>query len=168
MSWSPYRLILNPGFAQGGASGFGNPQETFIVGFGPGGVPADIPVWPGGSYSASGTSNLAIEKVAGTMYGWDAICEIPPSGADLLMDIIRYRGNPAVTGSIFNDSTQYIRIPDGAAGVQSGFTFGLNSDIQKDDLLQLVVMQVGSMSPGQRATVNLYWKNIPQIRPISS
>lgn len=172
MQYSPYRLIVETGFPQGGASGFGNPQETFIVGFGPGGVPADIPAWPNnGTFATSGTSNLAIEKVVGTMFGWDALCEVPPSGSDLLFDIQRYRhiGLPdASVVSIFAGSGDFIRIPDGSAALQSGTKFNPNtSDIQVDDQLQLIVMQIGSIAPGQRATVNLYWKNIPTIGPTS-
>lgn len=154
--FSPYRLIANAGFIQG-ATGFGTPQEVFIVGFGPGGVPADIP--------ASGTSNLAIEKTPGTLFGWDALCEVAPSGQDVLFDILKYRGtDPPV--SIFADSSQYIRIPDGNNQLQSGTAFGQYNDIQINDLLQLVVMQVGTTAAGQRATVNLYWKVVPATSPV--
>ncbi len=153
--FSPYRLIVNAGFIQG-ASGFGTPQEVFIVGFGPGGVAAPIPL--------SGTSNLAIEKIPGTMFGWDAIAEGAPTGADLLFDILKFRGtDPGV--SVFADSSQYIRIPAGSTTLQSGTLFGTNNDVKIDDRLQLVVMQVGSTNPGMRATVNLYWKVVPVTSP---
>lgn len=147
MEWSPYRLIFEPGFQQG-VSGFGNPQETFIVGFGPGGVAADIP--------ASGTSNQAIEKVVGTCYGWDVLCEVPPVGADLIFDVYKYRGSdPPV--SLFGSGPKIV-VPDGHVGLVSGTLFGPDADIQINDRLQLYVVQVGSTTPGQRATVNLYWK----------
>jgi hypothetical protein len=155
VQFSPYRLAVNAGFIQG-ATGFGTPQEVFIVGFGPGGVAAPIPL--------NGTSNLAIEKIPGTMFAWDAICEVAPVGNDLLFDILKFRGtDPPV--SVFANSSQYIRIPAGSTQLQSGTLFGIANDVQIDDLLQLVVMQVGSSSPGMRATVNLYWKVIPPTSP---
>lgn len=158
--YSPYRLIFQPGFP--GPNNFGTPQDTFYIGFLPGGLPGPIP--------AGGKSTLSVERIPGTLYAWDAVAEINTGVADSVFDVQRTRttidpvtNDPVTTVvSLFDDPSQYITIPGGSTLIASGTLFSLtNADIMVDDILQLVVISVDGTSPAQRATVNLFWRNNP-------
>jgi len=152
--FSPYRMIFQPGFS--GPNNFGTPQDTFYIGYLPGGLPGPIP--------AGGTSTLSVETVPGILFGWDAVAEINNGTADTVFDILRTRteGGVTTTVSIFNDPSQYITIPGGSTLIASGTAFSTTSnDIRQGDILQLVVISVDGSSPAERATVNLFWKNNP-------
>lgn len=155
--FSPYRLIFSPGFA--GPNNFGTPQDTFYIGFLPGGLPGPIPA-PGATVG----STLSVESVPGILFGWDAIAEINIGAAATVFDVRRTRtvNGVNVTVSIFDDPSQYITIPGGSLLLASGTVFSkTNSDIQYGDRLQLRVVSVDGTNPAQRATVNLFWKNMP-------
>lgn len=156
--FSPYRLIFQPGFP--GPNNFGKPSDTFYVGFGPGGTPLNIP--------AGGTSTLNVEFVPGILFGWDAVANVA-GASDIVFDVMRTRTVSGVTTtvSIFGSGPKIV-IPAGSLLLAAGTTFDLTAnDIQQGDFLQLVVVSVDPTTPGQRATVNLYWKNVPATGAVS-
>jgi hypothetical protein len=114
--------------------------STFVFGRGIHGDRADI-------IQASDT-NLFIAKIPGTLFGWDAIAQTAPLGADLIFDIFQ-NGT-----SIF--SSTLIHIPNGSTALHSGAGFAATT-VVAGDLFRAVCTQVGSASPGQSATINLYW-----------
>lgn len=146
--YSPFREMFQPGFA--GASGFGVPQAEFVFGIGLNGGPADI--------VADSTTNLVIVKTQGVVYGWDAVAEVPPAGGDTLFTILRTRKGETV--DMFAGAP--IRIPGGASGVVGKLVPPYGAlDVKINDQLQGLVVAVAGDFPGQRATVNLYWKAGP-------
>jgi hypothetical protein len=177
---SPFRVIFQPGFS--GPNNLGTPSDTFYVGFGPNGQPANIP--------ALGTSTISREQLPGSLYAWDATIENPGASA-VVMDVLRMRTitdpvtmiatttvvsifgvadpNPALlpggTGAAIPATTTAvgpITIPPNSILTAVGFAFDpAASDILTGDILQLVVLSVDGTTPGQRATVNLFWKNSP-------
>lgn len=149
MQFSPYRWMFSPGFADGTVTpgALGDPNFSWEVGFLPGGLPGDLPL--------DGTSGLSLPlTVAGTPYAWKALLEVGPVGADVLMDVLVFRGSsPAV--SLFTGAP--ITIPDGTGDrVEVAARITGAMDLQIGDRLQLKVTQIGSTTPGQRATVGLY------------
>lgn len=152
--YSPFRLVFQPGFP--GLSFFGNPSDTFYIGIAPGGLPGNIPQ-PGATVG----STLGIEKTTGICYGWDAIANFA-GASDIVFDVLKIRGSNAPV-SIFGTGPM-ITIPAGSTLIASGTFFDpAQADIMIDDVLQLVVVSVDPTVPGQRATVNLYWRNAPPL-----
>ena len=121
---------------------------------------------------------------------WDATVE-NPGASDIVMDILRMRTiidpvtmvvtttvvslfgvadpNPALlpggTGAAISATTTAvapITIPANSILTAVGTAFDPTAnDILTGDILQLVVLSVDGTTPGQRATVNLFWKNSP-------
>lgn len=155
LQYSPFRVMFNPGFADGTVTpaALGDPNFSWEVGFLPGGMPGDLPVAVAG---VGATSGLTLPlTVAQTAYAWKAVLEVGPVGADVVMDVLVFRGtDPAI--SLFNGGAP-IDIPDGTgdrvevAGVITGAI-----DLAVGDRLQLQVIQIGISVAGQRATVGLY------------
>ncbi len=151
---SPYRRIFQPGFPDGATqlapTNWGTPQETLQFGIGTDQGPADL--------IAGGTTPFGIEKFGGILYGWDAVCEVGPVGADIIIDVNR-SNDDTDAASIFGDIK--IVIPDGtpANTLVRGTSFSATNNIVGiDDRLQGLILQVGSSVPGQRVTINLYWR----------
>lgn len=120
------------------------PQATFIFGRDGAGGPADVAV--------NQTTNTPIARTGGVLIEWDAIAETGPVGADLIIDI-------QLNGvSIFG--TTKLVIPAGTADNTrvSGTGFLGSVIISPGDRLQGIVKQVGSTTPGQSVTVQLYWE----------
>lgn len=152
VQYSPFRYIFHLGLSSVLAS------EKWTVGFLPGGLPGDIPAGP----PPAGTSELTIIETDGTPYKWEALAEIGPVGADIIIDILYFRGVAAGV-SIFGTGTKIV-IPDGTTNrtiVVSG-TLTDPKALQIGDRLQLSVIQVGLVTAGQRARVELFWSKTVQ------
>ncbi len=180
VTYSPFRVMFQPGFT--GPNNLGTPSDNFYVGFGPQGVAANIPLL--------GQSTIQYEQIPGTLYAWDATVE-NPGASPIVMDVLRMRTiidpvtliatttvvsifgvadpNPALlpggTGSAVAatpTAVTPITIPANSILTAVGTAFDpAASDILSGDILQLVVLSVDGTTPGQRATVNLFWKNAP-------
>lgn len=147
--YSPFRWMFNPGFPDGTVTpgSLGVPNYSWEIGFLPGGMPGDLPL--------GGTSGLTGVFTPGTPYAWKAVLEIGPVGADVNVDVLVYKGaSPGV--SIFNGGPVIV-VPDGTGNrvyVAGVIVNGIALEL--GDRLQVVVTQVGSTTPGQRATVGIY------------
>jgi hypothetical protein len=129
----------------GQALAFGKPKMTFVFGRGTDGGPADIGV--------GDNTNLLPVPIGGggLLYGWQAICETAPVGSSMIIDIL-LNGKSVFSGG------KLVTIPDGSTSLITGTAFSSSTlTVKPGDTIKATVTQVGSSTPGQSATVYLYW-----------
>lgn len=137
----------------------GKPQAEFVLGEGAGGTPADIVLG-----MSTGLKNLDAGE-GGRLLGWGVGAENSPTGSDAIFDILWSRDNGSggvVTDSLFTLAGlggPAIHAVDSATARLFFKTLwqGIAFNIAGPCTLQCVVTQVGSSTPGQRISVNLYW-----------
>jgi Putative phage tail protein len=136
------------------------PGATFIYGENTDGQPANIIL--------NGTCNVNIAQTGGIIntsavnsYSWLAYAWTPPDGSDATFDIYRFPlGASRTSATVIGTVT----LAQGIGNLQFG-DFAPNITIAVGDSLYAQCTQVGSITPGQRITIQLYWT--PQV-PASS
>jgi hypothetical protein len=136
------------------------PGATLLFGENTQGQPADVVL--------NGTCNVNIANTAGIVNtsavnspSWLAFAWTPPTGLPIAIDVYRFAQGASLPGTVIG--TVYLN--PGVTTLQSG-DFASNIQINVNDSLYGKVTQVGSGTPGQRVTVQLYWT--PQAPAVGS